>query len=163
MEKEVEYCRSLRSGRTAGKLGLLLNRAVVRVISQQQQGLAQNLQQNKPANNSAWMGRDLWGLTLSWGAIPRKAAGVRKSVVSREVAPCRLPLLPWMAQHLCTHRQCWRESLTYEKQTWSREPPLQWWGPRKECGVDMIKIQYVCLCNSPRINVKKMLSYWFLS
>lgn len=29
MEKGVEYCKSLCSGRTAGKLGFLLSRAVV--------------------------------------------------------------------------------------------------------------------------------------
>lgn len=65
MEKGVEYCKSLCSQRIAGKLGLLLSRAVVRITSQPQQGPAQNLHQNKPVNNPAWMERDFWGLSLS--------------------------------------------------------------------------------------------------
>lgn len=65
MEKGVKYCKSLCSRRIAGKLGLLLSRAVVRITSQQQQGPAQNLHQNKPVNNPAWMERDFWGLSLS--------------------------------------------------------------------------------------------------
>lgn len=65
MEKGVEYCKSLCSGRTAGTLGFLLSRAVVRITSQQQQGPAQNLHQKKPVNNPARMERDFWGLSLS--------------------------------------------------------------------------------------------------